>query len=339
MTQKSYPWPGIAPTNGDDAGRYTAPEWWALWASANRAGGLIVPAAAAPLRTLSALANIGVYYCIPNQLEVTDAGGLVAEVDTGGALVDGQFHYNDDTVTLTLPASQNYYIVLRKNFTAVDYTPPGYAAGDGVVPAYTTRITWVSAIVQSTDRSTYWDMPLAEFTTDASDITDLTDTREFVDAEVKKVSFQFTGGWNATLASELEHSSFSHGFRLLDTDTTYASALFQLPHDYISDGVLTAVVVKPTGQAAGNYYISLSMYYGACSEDWDTHFTTSGATVVAALGDDVLHCLSDIEVNVPASATINDIVSMSLNRQGGNGSDTAGNCNAYYIILEYLGWK
>ena len=188
---KSYPWPGVVGGTGAgaDSGRYNAPEWWAVWAAQQQAGGLIVPDVAAPLRTLSAWANIGVYYGIPNQLEVTDGGGFVADVDTGGALVDGQFFYEDEGRSLTMPASQTYYVVVRKNYTAAAYSPPGYAAGDGIVPAYTSRITWVAALVQSTDRTTYWDIPLATVVTDGVEITSVTDTRDFIENHVSADGF------------------------------------------------------------------------------------------------------------------------------------------------------
>ena len=57
---KSYPWPGIAPGQGDDAGNYTAPEWWAIWMAMQNAAGVVLTGAT-PLRTSTTRANIGVY--------------------------------------------------------------------------------------------------------------------------------------------------------------------------------------------------------------------------------------------------------------------------------------
>jgi len=183
---KSIPWSGIVggAGAGNDSGRYTAGEWWSVWGIQQNASGLVVPSVGASLRTLAELTNVGVYYDVENRLIVTDSGGFVAGVATGAALVEGALFYENTARALTMPANQTYYVVVRKNYSAVAYTPPGYAAGDGVVPAYTCRITWVAAIVQDITRVTYWDIPLATVVTDASQITSVTDTRQWVNTRM-----------------------------------------------------------------------------------------------------------------------------------------------------------
>ena len=225
---KSYPWPGIVggAGAGDDAGRYIAAEWWGLWATVRQGGGLIVPAAADPLRTTSDWTYRGVFYGVSNRLEVTDGGGFVVDVDLGAALVDGTFFYEDVGRSLTMPASQTYYVVVRKNYTAADYTPPGYAAGDGVVPAYTARITWVSALVQSTDRTTYWDIPLATVVTDGSSVTSIVNTAEYIN---------FDHFVNADVSeNDIVHDAVVIGAVVSNgdgEDDFGAAALFQLEND------------------------------------------------------------------------------------------------------------
>lgn len=182
MAQKSYPWPGVAPASGADAGRYDAPEWWGAWVAAQVGGG-VLRAIAPPLRTAAALTNRGVYYFVPNQLVVTTPGANTLEIDTGAALVDGQCFYNDAKVTLTVANNlANHLIVVRKNFTAAAYIPPGSIDVDEQVPAYTSRISRVTALVQDTTRATYWDIPLADFSTNAAGAVTLnSDDRDYVD--------------------------------------------------------------------------------------------------------------------------------------------------------------
>ena len=186
---KSLPWQGIVggAGAGDDSGRYTAGEWWSAWGIQQRASGLVIPGAGASLRTLAELTNVGIYYDVEDRLIVTDGGGFVADVATGAALVEGTLFYENTARALNLPASKTCYVVVRKNYSAVGYTPPGYTAGDGVVPAYTCRITWIESpaiIEQDTTRVTYWDIPLATVVTGVGGITSVTDTREWVNTSI-----------------------------------------------------------------------------------------------------------------------------------------------------------
>lgn len=340
MTEKSYPWQGVAPADGDDAGNYDANEWWAAWAAMNRAGGIVVEDVATPLRTLAAYTNVGVIYAVPNQLEVTDNGGVEVEMDTGAALVDGAFYYNDTALTITLPINvANGYVVLRKNFTGIDYVP---ASGSGTVPAYTTRPTWVAAITQSTDRTTYWDIPLAKFTTNAADITDLSDEREYVDAETKRIFIPCVSAWNETDGTAITPGlsasgtiADQQGFPLPDTKLSHGIGFGIIPKDFISDASITAVL---SANATGDLYFRSYIYYSACSEAFNLHSSGVAYSTTTIGTADRNDCIEENDLLV---ASVDDIFRILLTRDATVGSpdtiaDDVGIAGWY---LEYFGWR
>jgi len=331
---KSYPWPGVVGGTGAgaDSGRYNAPEWWAVWAAQQQAGGLIVPDVAAPLRTLSAWANIGVYYGIPNQLEVTDGGGFVADVDTGGALVDGQFFYEDEGRSLTMPASQTYYVVVRKNYTAAAYSPPGYAAGDGIVPAYTARITWVSALVQSTDRSTYWDIPLATVVTDGAEITSVTDTREWVDSYTMYewvtpyIVYNVTGAANV----DVTYLAGMTGWPTPDSAGTQAFGRTVIPNRTIA-GVAIDSIWMWQNPTSPDIYVRNSYSYGGCTDQLSP---VAGSYAVQTL--EATYALTCYETSLAALMNFGvagDLLELNTSRDATDPLDTA-NAAVYF-----LGWR
>lgn len=345
MAESSWPWPGVAgAAYGVDAGRYNAPEWWAAWSALSRAGGMIT---AGGIRTAAAFTYKGVFYSIGNHLEVADAGGLDVTVDTGGSLVEGQAHYNDASVTLTLPASQtDYYVVVRKNYTAATYTPPGYVAGSGRVGPYTSRITWVSALVQDTARATYWDIPLAKFTTDAGDITALTDERDYVDAETKTIlvspytskSYDSVGGDRYPLEPE---ETYSRGLIMVDDEIGYAYLSWIVPIDFISDLVIEPVFNCETG--TGDPYVCLEGSWGACGEDYDTNTLDAGCAAVDVTSS-YLEC-STISMDTSApdignAPEVGEVVMARFIRDAENVLDTnADDCYFLGFRLTYFGWK
>lgn len=181
MTQKSYPWRGVAPGSGIDAGRYNANEWWGAWCALIKSGGVVFEDAT-PLVVRGNFASRGVIPGVPDNLVVTTTGNNTIVVGRGSALVDGQMFYNHEAVTITVPSSRtNDYIVVRKNFTGAAYTPPGSVDADEQVPSLTARISRVDSVSFTTDttRASYWDVPLAIFSTDAAGAVTLADDREF----------------------------------------------------------------------------------------------------------------------------------------------------------------
>ncbi|MBD3251889.1 hypothetical protein GF380_05580 [Candidatus Uhrbacteria bacterium] len=336
MTQRSWPWFGEAPGDGPDAGAYEIEDWWPVWAVLAKAAGLVVEGAGSPLRTLSSLGNIGIFYIVPNRLEVTDAGGLAVDVNTGAALVEGQFYYNDTSVQLTLPASQtDYYVVLRKNYTGTTYTPPGYTAGSGEVEGYTTRITWVSAIVQSTDRTTYWDVPLAKFTTNAADITSLSDEREYIDAGTIIDFIPSIYGYIVTVGltrGDALEASFDEpgGLEMPDNESARAIGTYKIPHNFIKD-LDTKCILVP--EASGDVVIRNWTEYGGCGELHSVHEDETavlGFANTIAITDSERNCIDEMDFN---DASANDFVTIITDRSGSDASDTI---NA---SVNHMGWR
>jgi hypothetical protein len=193
MTQYSWPWQGQAPGDGADAGPYTAAQWWQRIVAFLQVGGMVYPSAGSPIKTETARDNLGVAPNIGNEMEVTNPANQDVQIDTGAAIVEGEAYYNTAAVTLTLPLPSGDtrvdYIVIRKNYTAVEYDPAN-DAGDEEVPAYTARITRIvgtegagtPALTQSTDRTTYWDIPLATVSITTGGAVTVTDMREWAPA-------------------------------------------------------------------------------------------------------------------------------------------------------------
>ena len=191
MAQFSFPWPGVAPGDGEDAGPYTAPQWWGRIVALLSGSGMVE--ATTPLTTSADRNNLGVLVKVGNLLAVTNPANNSIRIDTGAAVVDGAVYHYGEALTLAIPLPvanpRIDRIVIRKNYTAVAYDPAG-DAGDEEVPAYTTRITRIvgtesatptpPALTQDTSRGTYWDIPLAQFRiSTAGVITALSDEREF----------------------------------------------------------------------------------------------------------------------------------------------------------------
>jgi hypothetical protein len=196
MTQFSFPWPGIAPGSGADAGQYTAAQWWARATAMLQTGGIIMPDPVWPHKTTTARDNLGVFHDVgEGDYAVDNPSDSLIEISPGAAIVDGTVVYNgiDENLQIDVPAPTTHpridLVVLRKNYTSSAYTPSG-SLGDEEVPAYTVRVTRIVGtpaaspdapdLVHSYDRTTYWDIPLAQFeiATDGT-ISDLTDLREY----------------------------------------------------------------------------------------------------------------------------------------------------------------
>ena len=136
MTQTSYPQGGyFDAVTLPDSGPYSSIEWSGSMAARQRAGGVIEETV--PLQVDTALNDVGVYYAVDNQLEVTNPGGAAntIQIDTGAALVGGIFFGNDTAVTFTVPNNRtNDLIVVRQNYTGATYTPPASVDADEQVP-------------------------------------------------------------------------------------------------------------------------------------------------------------------------------------------------------------
>lgn len=159
MAEESRPWAG---TTLGDAGPYSADDWDDVW-------GILFGSEAAPFN------NQGVIGDWLNELEVTDGGANIADVDTGAALAHGKFYRNTAIVNLAIPNSVGAWredlVCLRSSWAAQTIRIYRHAnPADGVgYPAPT-----------QTDGSC-WEIPLAAVRiNNAGAITLITDLREYV---------------------------------------------------------------------------------------------------------------------------------------------------------------
>jgi hypothetical protein len=353
MAEFSLPQPGLFPADGDDCGAYTANEWVAILIAANRSGGMMVTGAAAPpgLPATQLVPNIGVYYSVADRLAVTSPGASQISIATGSSIVDGRVHVNDTAhtaVAITNPAANPRIdrVVVRQNYTGADYTSVNAPAL--VVDFNTASIAIISgaelavpvepALTQDEDRTTYWDIPLAQYQISvAGAITGLTDEREWVDAEEKTLFFppihaETTAGTHASVNVSL---TGAEGWILGGSVDTHALIQFAVPHNFISDMQVTPILIIP---GVGNVVLDMDIYYGACTEDYDTHTVTDAGNVVAVGGLLERVCVTAM-TNSLSSAAVGDYVNIALSREGTNVLDT--DLSGIYVqgvLVEYLGY-
>lgn len=360
MAQHSRPQKGIRPGDGDDSGAYTADQWRATIIAHNRSGGMIVTGAAAPpgLPATQLFPNVGVFYATANRLVVTSPGASQISIATGQAIVDGTLYDNDTAIAatpITIPAggvnSRIDRVVVRQNYTAADYTSVNAPAL--IVDFNTARIAIISGaeavgpvaptLIQDENRSAvvgvgYWDIPLAQYeiihTTGV--ISNLTDQREWVDAETKKDWAAFHSAYDSSAPGDLVQTS-ARGFATIAGNDATAFASWRVPQDYIS-GMSCQVVVIPDSSA--NCRISNNGRYGVCDEDWETNWDTFVEATVAVINEE-RNCIAEMNLvgGIAGAAVVaGDMVHFGAVRRGTDVGDT---CNVVYYMgerIEYFGW-
>jgi len=298
------------------------------------------------LRTLAARANLGVYYAVPNQLEVTNPGAAIdtIQIDTGAALVDGQHFYNDAAVTFTVPRNKaNDLIVVRKNFQAAAFTPVDNLDPDEIVPAYTTRITRLDiaggdAFTQSPTRATYGDITLADITAGAGGaITINSDDGEYVDAETKRVGVRAIWGYNSTDVTDIPIDVLGGNdyaaVQLPDNKIAVAFGEFVVPNDFISTMIVSAII-RPQG--TGNVYNSQDARIGACGQLYTTH-PDSVALAAEAVTQNFNECVAALPAT---SVAVGDIMRLRYARDAVDALDTVGAAvDVIGFEVEYFGWR
>lgn len=365
MTQKSYPWPGVAPGSGDDAGRYTAPEWWGEWATEQLTSGVIVTSPL--LRVDSTFTNVGVHYAVGNRLAVTSPGNNQITVATGAWTNDGQFGYNDTAISaiaITSPAANPRIdrVVVRKNYTGNTYTPTN-AASETVGP-YTARITIISgseagspvapSLIQDTARNASgafgvdgtWDIPLAQYQISTGGvISNLTDEREWVDAETKSLWIPPNGGYNDTDGTDIERGSTGaaavggvaggdRGYFLVNNKASRVWGDFYVPNDFLDDMTVQPVLVFLAG--SGVYDFIHEADYGSCGQAINTHTDSiDDQENPGTTNENTCWSSNQLTLSTPV---VGDIVTLTYQRD--NASDAFDSDFALKgWIVEYLGWR
>ena len=351
MTEFSRPQAGLFPADGDDCGAYTANEWAAVLIAQNRSGGMMVTGAAAPpgLPATQLFPNVGVFYSVADRLVVSSPGASQITIGTGASIVDGRVHTNDTehtAIAITNPGANPRIdrVVVRQNYTVADYTSVNAPAL--VVDFNTARICIISGaenvapvaptLTQDEDRLTYWDIPLAQYQISvAGVITNLTDEREYVDAENKDFFVQYTFAQDAA-TNPLIYDISGYGWHLPTAVDARAFLNFRIPDNYISGLQITPIVVESV--VNGNVRLDLNADYGTCSEIRTMHNDSSLANVVAITNATRRLCLTSM-TTILASAALGDFVSVYFRRDGTHGTDTlASVLPAPGILVEYFGW-
>lgn len=348
MTQKSYPW---GYQLGDDSMvPYTAKEWYAVWNTIARSGGMVIDSG---LRTVATFANMGVFYSVANRFVVTNPGAAANRiaVDTGAALVDGSFFYNTASVSsagnVTSPAANPRIdrVVIRKNYNAASYVPANASAADFTVETQTARITVIHgaenvapvapALTQDTTRATYWDIPLYQYQISvAGAISAITDEREWVDATTKNYHVAAYTGRNETDNTDILMGVATGGQTWPDAKLCGATFIGIVPNDFLGSFTITPVVTCPIG--AGDLYGRLNTYYGACAADPATHNDDTGYAALA-----VTNAVNNCLVNqVLTTAAVGDIVRSVFERDATDPLDTIGQSVGFSgFTISYLGWR
>jgi len=337
MAQGSFPQGGFFdPVTLPDSGPYSADEWAALLGVFNRAG--VVLSTVGPLQVDTAFNDVGVFYAVANRLEVTSAGANTININTGAAMVAGRVVPSDTALVFTVPINRtNDLIVVRQNWSAATYVPPGSVDADEEVPPDTARVTRVTALVNDATLATYWDIPLADFTTDgAGAVTLNSDDRVWVDAEVKTHFEPAISGYNGTLVATIAATGdpfTGFGVNLPTNNQGFSYGRTTIPQNYIS-GFEAAAVFVPLGN--GNISVSMWLEAGQCGELASTHqvFGALQSGLVVATGFN--ECSVAIAM---ATVAVGDIVGLWAERLGTDGGDTlAQDIRGVGFIINYLGW-
>lgn len=337
--ETSRPFPG---TTLGHAGPYSVRDWWDCWGAILRSGVDF---------GLAANRNIGVFYAIANNLEPTINGANI-DVDTGASAVDGLYHENDATVTVPIPViapnanPRIDYIIVRKNYqAAVTYTPAG---GGPTVPPRETHITVLRGVegappaaptlTQDTTSTTYWDIPIATIDVAVGGaLSNLTDMREFVDAETIEIYAPFISGRDITVPTD--RILTLQGVLLVDTSDTTAYTSFRVPTNFIKDMNVTPLIITDPGVANNDVVYDFDVNYGACDEGRGQHSTSTGDITIATTGNEIRRCLTTLTSSL-ALAALGDVMNVDLERVGTAVADNyVGNIWATGIVIEYFGWK
>jgi hypothetical protein len=358
MAEFSRPQPGLFPADGDDCGAYTANEWAPVLIAANRSSGMFVTGAAAPpgLPGTQLFPNVGVYYAVANRLEVTSPGASQISINTGASLVDGRLHTNDTAhtaIAITNPAANPRIdrVVVRQNYTAIDYTSVNAPAL--VVDFNTARICIISGaeagapveptMTQDEDRATYWDIPLAQYQISvAGVITNLTDEREWVDAETKELWVPALSGWNETdgtlisLAAQSFAASGASGagpyLVLPDAKNCYAYGRSIIPINYIDSSQSLTVEGVAYAPNTNNIYAYNYLYSSVCGENWNIR-TDTNALIAEAMDDGGTPEYSCVRSLGATNVQAGDISTFMFRRAGDQAQDTLG------ADVKFFGWR
>ena len=333
MAQRSLPQAGDGV--GPDTGPYTSDEWAEFFQA---------------VFTGDQEAVQGPLIRFLNELEVIKAGLTITTLN-GAGFVYGHFLFVDPAIGINVAlaaADQERYdrVVMVQNNTNAAYNtnlalPAAYAAG---VPRNSARI----AILQGGEAGAavlpdllvgpnYYMVELARCLVDDAAVGDIDDRREFCEFSHRTphTTHSFfvpaVTGWDETALVVLETpnpivTSCYGGLEMPDTHSSYATGIFIVPQDYVSD--LSVKVVVAT-ERTGNVYCRFICSYAACGENCALH---DDLLDYAAIGVTIQYnnCIRELALT---NENIGDIVRCHFTRNAIHALDTI---TGSIVILGYI---
>lgn len=355
MTQYSRPQGGYYDAvTYPDCGPYSDDEWAGIFVTMLRSGGMVNTGGTVPpgLPPTPPYPNVGVFYHIAGRLAVSSPGASQIAVTYGAGMVDGRlFIHNDaiDPIAITNPAANPRIdrVVVRQNYTNAVYTSVNAPAL--TIPRASARLAVISGaeavapvaptLVQDQDRATYWDIPLYQYQISvAGVISDLTDEREWVDADIFEIFVPALVGLDSGGSSKAieviddgVNDDVACGVALADGVTEIAYGRWYTPQNYISGLYVQAIVIPlATGDVSGQILV----YGNICGGSYLSSIS-AGAQTAVAITDNLYNCILD--ESIPTAS--NKLLSLVFKRWGGAAEDTIGDtvyCAGF--ILYYLGY-
>jgi len=308
----------------------------------------------------------GVLKGIGSELVVSNPSGMTLRVASGYGIVDGKIYFNTANVdtTISVPGALRYYrVVLRKSFTAQTVRVAILGPSVGSFPALTQN------------DGTTWEISLATFTIDASNVFTITDTRQFcvftgnvateviADSAVTTVKIADLNVTGAKIANEtitpdkidnrtrrfyvpVENAvddgtvinKISNGFGWMTNNSgmTWFQGAFLVPDDYVSDLMVYGLFAN---HGASNNQVVLNFqakyFFVSGSHDTPTEENITGRVAVIPSGGTLYF---DLFVHLP-DVEANDLVELYAARDGANVNDTgtvAFGCQFHGFYVTYM---
>lgn len=261
-------------------------------------------------------ANVGVFPNVLNECVVSGLGSPLT-VGTGWASCYG-FPYRENSAPVSLPVTTPSVgttggrVVLRAIWSGL-----GAQRVRATIVLNSDGNPAIPALVQSAGVT--WDIPLATFTVTTGGVITLTDAREWALAGKPTKSFLVPalGAENVTDGTDYDVID-RRGVGFVDNKVVRTWGHFYVPYDFESAMTAQAVI---RAASTGDVYAQNNAYYGADGEAYNTHTATNGYSAVGVTANENETILS-ISLS---SAAIGDYISLELNRDGTDPSDTINN--------------
>lgn len=321
MAQRSLPQAGDETLNPSytDAGPYTADEW----SEAFRL-----------LFTTDQQATQGVLRGAWNELAPANPATRTVTVDMGAGVVNGHVLINDASVSIgvTAGAARNDSLVMLENNSnaaisagaATNYNTEGNVP----IPPYSARLAVVKDDAANfSQTNTLWMTRLATFTTGAAALTNFTDVRDWCQfagaggPDTRTLFVPAMAGRTIALPDNIPVTTTGAFGSIapsvpLPAAISIGTTIFSVPQDFASAMTVQAVVAP---ELAGNVYSTITVYYGACGQNYNAHTDSSGGYTATAIATGEWNCINSVSLS---SAAVDDIVLVRFFRDGTDVLDT-----------------